>query len=158
MDCFIIWVRIRLSRQLRSHRYIRDRIVLQLQLWLLRWVLRILRELGVLRRIWWLLWWRWLRKLVPRMEIPPSRRPRCRLMRWLCPRTPWVIILHCRLGRVPLSIIWRELCIHILHIIVPISHVIQNWKRVWRHTLISRLPRFLLCNEIGRFHLWSWCL
>ena len=157
MDCFIIWVRIRLSGQLRSHRYIRDRIVLQLQLRLLRWVLRILRELRVLRRIWWLLWWRWLRKLVPRMEIPPSRRPRRRLVWWLWPRIPWVIILHCRFERMPMSIIWRELCIHILHVI-PIAHIIQKWKRVMIHTLISRLLRFLLCNEIGRFHLWSWFL
>ena len=130
MDCFIIWVRIRLGRQLRSYRYIRDIIILQLQLQLLRWVLQILRELKVLRRIWWLLRWGWLRKLVPRMEIPPSRRPRRRLVWWLCPRTPWVKILHCRLGGIPMSIIWRELCIHVLHVIIPIAHIIQKWKRV----------------------------
>ena len=149
MDCVIIWVRIRLGRQLRSYWYIRNRIVLQLQLRLLRWVLS---------RIWWLLWWMWVKKLVPGMEIPPSRRPRRSLVWWLCPRTPRVKIFHCGLGGIPLSIIWRELCIHILHVIIPISHIIQKWKRVWRHTLISRLPRFLLCNKVGCFHIRVWCL
>ena len=58
-DYFIIWVRIRLSRQLRSYRHIRGSIVLQL---LLRLLMRILR---ILRRVWLLLMWRLWRKLVP---------------------------------------------------------------------------------------------
>ena len=46
MDYFIIWVRIRLSKKLRSYRCIGDRIVLKLQLRLLI-RLRILRREGI---------------------------------------------------------------------------------------------------------------
>ena len=43
-------------------------------------------------------------KLVPWMEVPPSRRPRIMLFLRLCPRVPGVKILHRRLRRIPLMV------------------------------------------------------
>ena len=43
-------------------------------------------------------------KLVPWMEVPPSRRPRILLVWWLCPRVPVVKILHRRLRGIPLMV------------------------------------------------------
>ena len=64
-------------------------------------------------------------KLVPWMEVPPSRRPRILLVWWLCPRVLGVEIFHKRLRNMPFMVGIRlmELCIHVMHII-PIIHII----------------------------------
>ena len=54
-------------------------------------------------------------------------------------------------------IVWRELCIYMIHIIHTI-HVNLKGKWIWIHTLVPRFPRLLLGDEVSWFHIRSWFL